>query len=101
VADEFKARHPEKNPITHSAMGKLVKKFKETGSVEKPQVGRPSVGEDIRTGLTAKFHAHSHWLQTFRTFCIIVSQGPLIPHHHLTEWFPNCAPRNIPIFSLK
>jgi hypothetical protein len=33
VADEFNARHPERNPITHSALGKLVKKFKETRSV--------------------------------------------------------------------
>jgi transposase len=33
VADEFNARHPERNPITHSAVGKLMKKFKETGSV--------------------------------------------------------------------
>jgi hypothetical protein len=54
----------------HSAMGKLVKKCKETGSVvDKPRVGRPSVGEDIRTGVNAKFHAHSHWFQTFRTSC--------------------------------
>jgi hypothetical protein len=30
AADEFNARHPERNPITHSAVGKLVKKFKET-----------------------------------------------------------------------
>jgi hypothetical protein len=30
VADEFKARHPERNPTTHGVVGKLVKKFKET-----------------------------------------------------------------------
>jgi hypothetical protein len=54
VADEFNARHPERNLITHNAMGKLEKKFKETGSVvDKPRVGRPSVGEDIRTGVIA------------------------------------------------
>jgi 3-methyladenine DNA glycosylase/8-oxoguanine DNA glycosylase len=62
VADEFTAKHPERNQITRSAVGKVAKKFKETGSVvEKPRVGRPSVGEDIRTGVIAKFHAHSHW----------------------------------------
>jgi hypothetical protein len=61
VADEFNARHPERNPITHSAVGKLVKKCKETGSVvDRPQVGRPSVSEDIPTGVIAKFHAHPH-----------------------------------------
>jgi transposase len=72
VADEFHARHPERNPIPHSAVGKLVKKFKETGSVlDKPRIGRPSIGEDIQTGVIAKFHAHSHWFQTFRIFCIL------------------------------
>jgi hypothetical protein len=72
LADEFNARHPERNPITHSAVGKLVKKFKETESVvDKPRVGRPSVGEDIRTGVIAKLHAHFHWFQTFRAFCRI------------------------------
>jgi hypothetical protein len=61
VADEFNARHPERNSVAHSAVGKLMKKFKETGSVvEKTRVVRPSVGEDIRTGVIAKFHAHSH-----------------------------------------
>jgi hypothetical protein len=70
VADEFNARHAEINSKTHCAVGKLVKKFKETGSVvDKPRVGRPSVNEDIRTGVIAKFHAHSHWFQTFLTPC--------------------------------
>jgi transposase len=74
VADEINARHPERNPITNSAVGKLVEKFKETGSVvDKPRVGRPSVGEDIRTGVIAQFHAHSHWFQTFRTPCSILT----------------------------
>jgi hypothetical protein len=37
VADEFNARHPERNPISLSAVGKLVKKFKETPFVvDKP-----------------------------------------------------------------
>jgi hypothetical protein len=72
VADEFNARHPERNPITHSAVGKLVQKLKETGSVvDKPRVTRPSVGEDIRTGVIDRFHAHSHWFQTFRTPCTL------------------------------
>jgi hypothetical protein len=49
-----------------------MKKFKETGFViDKPQVGRPSVCEDIRTGVIAKSNAHSHWFQTFRTLHIV------------------------------
>jgi hypothetical protein len=63
VDDGFNARYPERNPITQSAEGKLVKKFKEIGFVvDKPRVGRPAVGEDIRTRVIAEFHAHSHWL---------------------------------------
>jgi hypothetical protein len=51
-------------------VGKLVKKFKETWSVfDKPRVGRTSVGDDIPTGVIAKFHTHSHWFHTFRTSC--------------------------------
>jgi hypothetical protein len=46
VADEFNARHPERNPITHTGLGKM-KNSKETGSVvDKPRVARHSVGED-------------------------------------------------------
>jgi transposase len=87
VADEFNARYSERNPITHSAVGKLVKKLKETGSVvDKPRVGRPSVGKDIQTGVIAKFHAHSHWFQTFRTFCRIRYTRKL--YKHLEEKFP-------------
>jgi hypothetical protein len=48
MADEFNARHPKMNQITHGVVGKLVKKLKETGSVvDETRVGRPSVGEDI------------------------------------------------------
>jgi hypothetical protein len=33
VADEFNARHPERNPITHSAVGKHGKAAKKMGRV--------------------------------------------------------------------
>jgi hypothetical protein len=80
VADEFNARHPERNPITHSTVRKLVKKFKETGSViNKPRVGRPSVGDNIRTGVIAKVHAHSHWFQTFQTPVVFKGVTAKIP----------------------
>jgi hypothetical protein len=75
MADEFNSKDPERNPITNSAVGKLIKKFKGTESVvDRPRVGRPSVGEDIRTGVISKFHAHSHWFQTFRTSCLYNEQ---------------------------
>jgi hypothetical protein len=35
VADEFNVRHPERNPITHGAVWKLVKKFKGTNMVKR------------------------------------------------------------------
>lgn len=34
IAEDFNLRHPERQPITHSAVVKLITKFKETGSVE-------------------------------------------------------------------
>jgi hypothetical protein len=34
VADQFNARHLGRNPITNSAVGKLVKKFKETENIK-------------------------------------------------------------------
>jgi hypothetical protein len=62
VKDEFNGRHPERNPVAYSAVGKL-NKFKETGSViDKPRVGRPSVGE------------HSNWSD-----CQISCTFPLVP----------------------
>jgi hypothetical protein len=65
VADEFNARHPERNPITQSAVEKLVKKFKETGScVDKPRVGRPSFC----------MRRHSNWSD-----CHISCQFPRVP----------------------
>jgi hypothetical protein len=46
VAEEFKNNHPGRNPGVHNAGGKLLKKFKETGSVEdKPRSGRPSTSK--------------------------------------------------------
>jgi hypothetical protein len=73
VADEFNARHPERNPTTHSAVGKLMKKFKETGSViDKPQVGRPSLSEDIQNWSDCKiscpFPLVPNFLETCRTY---------------------------------
>jgi hypothetical protein len=84
VANEFNDRHPERNTITHSAVEKLLKTFKETGSVvDKPRVGRPSVGEDIRTGVIAKFHVHSHWFKIFRT---------PVEYHNACYFIPDPAP---------
>ncbi|MPC34374.1 hypothetical protein E2C01_027760 [Portunus trituberculatus] len=33
IAEEFNLRHPHRQPIYFSAVGKLIKKFRETGSV--------------------------------------------------------------------
>jgi hypothetical protein len=55
VADEFNARHPERIPITHSAVGKLLKRRRKCVGCR---------GEHI---LNNKHNFH--WFQTFRTFC--------------------------------
>jgi hypothetical protein len=47
AADVFNARHPERNPITHSAVWKLVKKFKGTNMVKRPRKYVECRGEHI------------------------------------------------------
>jgi hypothetical protein len=38
VAEEFNNKYPQRNPVPQSAIAKLLKKFKETGSVaDKPR----------------------------------------------------------------
>ena len=38
IADDFNNRHPERMPIAHGTVGKLIAKFKETGRVEDREV---------------------------------------------------------------
>jgi hypothetical protein len=94
VADEFNARHHERNPITHSAVRKYVKKFKETGSVvDKPRVGRPSVGEDILTGVIGKFHA-SPQKSLRRTSAQIGVPKSTMPWHSVERKVPSIQTSN-------
>jgi transposase len=58
IADDFNARHPRRTPIGFSTVGKVVRKFKETGSVmDKPRSGRPSVSDETKETIMAKFTA--------------------------------------------
>ena len=56
VAAEFNRRHPDKLlPLSHSAVGKLVNKFKRTGSVmDAPKPGRPKIQEETKEAVLAK-----------------------------------------------
>ncbi|XP_049937387.1 uncharacterized protein LOC126412052 [Schistocerca serialis cubense] len=50
VAEDFNSRHPTRQPITHSAVAKLLAKFRATGSVaDKPKAGRPKSATDEAT----------------------------------------------------
>jgi transposase len=58
VAHEFNRRHPERNPVSHSAAVKLFNNFKESGSVaDTPCSGRPSTSEEVRETVMAKLSA--------------------------------------------
>ncbi|CAI9724379.1 PLHD1 protein [Octopus vulgaris] len=55
---EFNLRHPCRQPIFFTAVGKLIKKFKETGSVlDKPRSGRPKTSDETKEAVMAKFSA--------------------------------------------
>lgn len=57
IAEEFNRRHPARQPISFTAVGKLVNKFKETGSVlDKPRSGRPKTSDETKETVIAKFY---------------------------------------------
>ncbi|KAK7068236.1 hypothetical protein SK128_005776 [Halocaridina rubra] len=58
IAEEFNLRHPHRQPIYFTAVGKLIKKFKETGSVlDKPRSGRPRTSDKMKMTVMAKVNA--------------------------------------------
>ena len=58
IAEEFNLRHPYRQPIYFTAIGKLVRKFKETGSVlDKPRSGRPKTSDEMKEAVMAKVYA--------------------------------------------
>jgi hypothetical protein len=59
VTDEFNARHPEMNLITHSAVGKHGKAAEKMHRVSKSY-----------RAYNVNNKYNSHWFQTFRTLCI-------------------------------
>ncbi|CAI9727900.1 deacetylase [Octopus vulgaris] len=58
IAEEFNLRHPYRQPIFFTAVGELIKKFKETGSVlHKPRSGRLKTSDETKEAVMAKFSA--------------------------------------------
>ncbi|CAI9724917.1 uncharacterized protein LOC126412052 [Octopus vulgaris] len=58
IAEEFDLRHPYRQPIYFTAVGKLIKTFKETGSVlDKPRSGRPKTSDETKEAVMAKVSA--------------------------------------------
>ena len=71
IADDFNRRHPERPPITQIAVGKLICKFKETGSVDDRERSgrRPSVTDEassisILAAVSKSPHKRSRRLRT-------------------------------------
>ena len=59
IAEEFNLRHPYRQPIYFTAVGKLVTKFKETGSVlNKPRSRRPKTSDETKEAVMAKVYAN-------------------------------------------
>lgn len=58
VAAEFNQRHPEREPVSHSTVGRLLAKFKSTGSVhDASRSGRPCTTADTEEVILAKVAA--------------------------------------------
>ncbi|CAI9741198.1 KEOPS complex subunit TP53RK isoform X1 [Octopus vulgaris] len=58
IAEEFNLRHSCRQPIYFTAIRKLIKKFKETGSVlDKPRSGRPKTSDETKEAVEAKVSA--------------------------------------------
>ena len=58
VSKEFNGRHPGRQPITHSTVGRLLKKFTATGTVaDLTRSGRPRTHETIQEAVIAKVYA--------------------------------------------
>lgn len=58
VSREFNQRHPGRGPITHSTVGRLLEKFRATGSVcDLTRSGRPRTDEKINEAVIAKMYA--------------------------------------------
>ena len=58
IAEHFNACHPGRAAISHRTVGKLIQKFKDTGSVfDKLRSGRPSVCDEVKETVIAKVTA--------------------------------------------
>ncbi|PSN30943.1 hypothetical protein C0J52_25601 [Blattella germanica] len=58
VAAEFNRRHPEREPVSYSSVGRLLDKFKSTGSVQDAsRSGRPSTSAETEEMILAKVAA--------------------------------------------
>ena len=108
IAEKFNLRHPYRQPICFTAVGKLVNKFKETGSVlDKPRSGQPKASDETREAVLAKVYASpkkslrrtSAELGIPRsTIHRILGEDRFHPYklqilHHLNQGSPTCGPR--------
>ena len=54
VAEQFNRNHPHQN-VSHTSVGRLIKKFRETGSVvDKKRSGRPGLSSETRAQVLEK-----------------------------------------------
>ena len=55
VAEKFNRIYPVREPISHTTVGRLILKFRQTGSVlDKPRSGLPRVSDEIRIRVIEK-----------------------------------------------
>ena len=60
IADEFKVHHPGRSSIGFSAVAKVIRKFKKTGSIlDKPRSAGPSVSLETKEIVMAEIYTSS------------------------------------------
>lgn len=91
IADDFNRRHPERQPITHGAVGKLIAKFKETGRVDdRERSGRPRsvTDEDSSVAILAAVSKSPHKSTRRLSQEHGLSQRSVLRILHAFKWHP-------------
>lgn len=91
VTEEFNHKYPEREPITVSAVWKIVVKFRETGSVQdKPWSGRPRTATNEDTATLILMSTLKSPMKSTR--CLLnecrVSQGSVVCIFQMHKWHP-------------
>ena len=83
VAEKFNQIYLDREPISHTTAGRLIVKFRETGSVpDKPRSGPPRVSDETRIRVIEKVES-SPW-RVYGAFVIVTACTTWFSVHYLS-----------------